>query len=67
MIVLTWEIFGKNSNNNNTKLRCRQQISDCQNAGRWVDDMGEVFQKLQTSSYKMIKSWGCNSQHSDFS
>ena len=29
--------------------------------------MGERGQKVQTSSYKMNKLWGCNVQHGDYS
>ena len=29
--------------------------------------MGDGGQKLQTSSYKINKSWGCNVQHGDYS
>ena len=39
--------------------RYREQIGGCQ---RWgvADEMGESGQKIQTSSYKINKSWGCN-------
>ena len=29
--------------------------------------MGEGVQKVQTSSYKINESWGCNVQHGDYS
>ena len=29
--------------------------------------MGKNGQKVQTSSYKISKSWGCNTQHGDHS
>ena len=32
-----------------------------------VGEIGEESQKLQTSSYKINKSWGYNIQHSDYS
>lgn len=35
--------------------------------GWWVDDMGEDNQKIQTSSCKINKSWGCNANHGDYS
>ena len=31
----------------------------------WVDVMGERGQKVQTSNYKINKSWECNLQNSD--
>ena len=35
---------------------------------RWgVSKMGEGSQKVQASSYKINKSWGCNVQHGDYS
>ena len=44
--------------------RYRKQIFSCYT---WrcggVGQMGEGNQKVQTSSYKIIKSWGCNVQH----
>ena len=35
--------------------------------GWGVGEMGEGGQKVQTSSYKINKSWGCNVQHVDYS
>ena len=32
-----------------------------------VGKMGEGGQKVQTSSYNMNKSWGCNIQHGNYS
>ena len=29
--------------------------------------MGKGSQEVQTSSYKIKKSWGCNAQHGDYS
>ena len=34
--------------------------------GREVGEMGEGGQKVQISSYKMNKSWGCNVQCGDY-
>ena len=31
----------------------------------WVDVIGERGQKVQTSNYKINKSWECNLQNSD--
>lgn len=46
------------------KKAYRGQIGGCQ---RWVMGVGEMSkkggQKVQTSSYKIHKSWGCNVQH----
>ena len=39
------------------------QISGCQRWGWWqVRETGEGGQKVETSSYKIIKSWGWNVQ-----
>ena len=38
--------------------------------GGWrlgVREVSEGGQKVQTSSYKIIKSWGCNVKHGDYS
>ena len=32
-----------------------------------MEELGEGGQKVQTSSYKIIKSQGCNVQHADYS
>lgn len=34
--------------------------------GTWAET-SEVGQKVQTSSYKIIKSWACNVQQGDYS
>ena len=34
--------------------------------GRVGGEMGEGGQKVQTSSYKINKSWECNVQHGDY-
>ena len=39
----------------------KEQIAGCW--GRDGGKIGEAGQKVQTSSYKMNKSWGCNAQH----
>lgn len=41
----------------------RQQSGGCQ-GGWWIDEGG---QKMQASSYKINKSWGCNIQQGDYS
>ena len=41
--------------------RYREQIGGCQ--GWWQVD----GQMVQTSSYTINKSWGCNAQHSNYS
>ena len=35
--------------------------------GWGVGEMGEGGEKVQTASYKINKSWGCNVQHVDYS
>lgn len=35
--------------------------------GLGVEEMGEVDQKVQTSSYKISKFRGCSVQHGDYS
>ena len=55
-----------------TKFTDTEQNGSCQ---RWwvggccreVGEMGAGGQKVQTSSYKINKSWGCNIQHDDYS
>ena len=44
--------------------RYREQIGGCQRQ-RWgaVGEMGEHGQRVQTPSYKINKSWGCNVPH----
>ena len=32
-----------------------------------VSEMAEGYQKVQSSSYKINKSWGCNEEHGDYS
>ena len=32
-----------------------------------MGEIGEGGQKIQTSSYKINKSWACNVQHDDYS
>lgn len=34
-------------------------------AGQGVEEMNKRDQKAQASSYRIIKSWGCNVQHKD--
>ena len=43
----------------------REQIGSCQRWGLGAGKMGEGGQKVQISSYKICKSWGCNVQHGD--
>ena len=44
--------------------RYREQINGCKRQGlrgvRRVDEISEGDQKVQTLSYKINKSWGCN-------
>ena len=47
--------------------RYRESTGGCQ---RWrvvVGKMGEGDQNVQTFNYKINKSWGCNTQHGDYS
>ena len=37
-----------------------EQTGGCRRQGVRVDEMGEGNQKIQTSSYKINKSWECN-------
>ena len=43
--------------------RCREKISSCQRWESRVGKMDEGDQKVQTSSYKINKSWVCNLEH----
>ena len=45
----------------------REQTSGCQKQGQGVSKMDEDGQKVETSSCKINKSWGCNVQHGDCS
>ena len=45
--------------------RYKEQIGGSQRLG--LGEMGEGGQNIQTSSYKIIKSWGCKIQHVDYS
>ena len=51
--------------NRKTEHRYREQISGCQRWG-WVGKMDENGQKIQISSYKINKSWGCNVQFDNY-
>ena len=59
------ESKAKQTNQKNNQ-RYREQISGCQRQ-EVGDEMGEGGQNLQTFSYKINKSWGCNIQHGDSS
>ena len=56
----------KNKNKNQTHSD-REQTGGCH--WRWVrgGQMGEVDQKVPTSSSKINRSWGCDVQHGDYS
>ena len=43
--------------------RCRQQTGGCQSQGH---EMTEGGKKVQVSSCKGNKSWGCKVQHDDY-
>ena len=47
--------------------RYREQTGGCQRQGWVLGKMGEGNQKLQTSSYTVNKSCGCNVQHGNYS
>ena len=50
-------------NKQNETCRYREQIGDCQRGGELgVGKMGKGDQKVQSSSYKISKSWGCKVQ-----
>ena len=64
LYALTY-IWNLNKQTKNQAHKYREQI------GGWggvavVGKMGEGGQKVQTSSYKINKSWGCNVQHGDY-
>ena len=72
MISLICGIKNKNQKQKTTKQR--KPSSYIQNTDRWlpearwgVAEMGEGSQKVQTSSYKINKSWECNVQHGNSS
>ena len=48
-------------------IRYREQTGDCQ-SGEELGDMWlvEGDEEVQTSSYKINKSWGCNVQHREY-
>ena len=47
--------------------RYREQIGGCREGQGKGHKMGEGSQKVQTSSYKIGKSWGDNVQHGAYS
>ena len=51
----------------NQALGYREQTGGCDRQGWRVGEMGKGGQKVQTSSYKISKSWGCDVQHDDYS
>ena len=51
----------RNLNSEHTPTH-KEQTGGCQGWGVW-GGTGEGGQKVQTSSYKISKSWGCNVQH----
>ena len=46
--------------------RYREQFGGCQKRGMGVLKMGEGGQNVQTSTYKINKSWRCNIQSDDY-
>ena len=47
--------------------RYKEQTGVYRKQGMGGGQMGEGTQKIQTSSYKINKSWGCNVEHGDYS
>ena len=47
--------------------RYRELIGVCQRQGVGLLKMGEGGQKIQISSSKINKFWGCDVQHGDYS
>ena len=64
---LTYMLNLNNKRTKNQACRYREQIGGCHRQGMGVSEMVEGSQKIQTSSYKISKSWGCNTQHCDYS
>ena len=63
---LTWGIYKQQQQI--TKLTDTENRSVVVRGRGWrVEELGEGGQKVQTSSYKIIKSQGCNVQHADYS
>ena len=48
------------------KTLSREQIGGCQGQGEERAKMGKGGQKVQISSYKINKSWGCTVQCGDY-
>ena len=63
---LTYRWNLKTETNNRTH-RYREKVGSCQTLGEGVGRVGKGGQKVQSSSYKIIKSWGCNVQRVDYS
>ena len=55
-------VESKNQENKTPKLLENESMIVTGNHGK----MGEDGQKIQTSSYKINKSWECNVQHDDY-
>ena len=51
----------------NQTHRNREQICGCQRQQVEVEELGEGGQKVQMSSHKINRSWGCNVQPGDYS
>lgn len=58
----------KQTSEQKPKLIATAQIGVCQMGGDWgMGEMDEGDQKIQTSIYKVNKSWACNVSHGDYS
>ena len=51
-----------------TSSQIKRKKDGCQMGGDWgMGEMDEGDQKIQTSIYKVNKSWACNVSHGDYS
>ena len=71
--LISLHMSSKNKTNEQTEQN-KTKLIDTENRlrvarggrGRW-GKMGRGSQKIQTSSYKIIESWGGHAQHDDYS
>ena len=70
-LTYIWNVRKQKQKSQIPAHRYREQIGGCQRLGRdgaeRQCEMGEGSWKVQTSGYKISKSWGGNIQHGDYS
>ena len=62
-LTYMWNV--KKQTNKHKLIDTENKLVVARSGGWELGKMGEVGQKIQTSSYKINKSWGGNVQHGD--